>query len=184
MKYGKIPLMLEKKKFKVTNIILIAIYIAIGLTAIILAATEYKATKRMLGLFILSGMMPHFVGFVGNKKDRLLGALFCALFLSSFVIGLIAIFAKNLTIETVCVMFGILDICRGIAEILMEIRKNFNAFKDPLMPFEMFISFGDIIFGIFLIIRKVDSIYAHIIYLGVALILMAVLRLLRLVKHD
>lgn len=161
------------------NLILVVLYLAIGITAVTLAIIEYEATKITLGLFILSGMMPHFVGFAINIKSKLNSSIFVFLLVASLVIGFTAIFAKNISIETVCLMFGILDICRGIAEIFVDIRERFL----PIKVLEILISLGDIAFGILLIFERVSGIHAHIFYLGFALILMAIIRLVRTIKN-
>ena len=71
--------------------------------------------------------------------------------------------------ELLCFGWGIVDIVLGVVEIFTS---AFEVKEDKMQWFEMAIALGGMIFGILLCIELAHGLNAHIIYLGISLILL------------
>lgn len=174
---------MDKKKIILITFLLI-FYFLTGLAAILLSSLKLEPSRLFICSFILAGFVPHFAGFISAKKQTFAKVIFAVLFVSGLIIGFLCLFDKNIDVSTICLIFGILDICRGFAEILIEFYKNFPVINKPLSLLEIAVSTGDIIFGILLIINRINGIYPHLIYLGSAFIVMVIIWILELFKHE
>ena len=74
--------------------------------------------------------------------------------------------------ELLCFGWGIVDIVLGVVEIFTS---AFELKEDKMQWFEMAIATGGMVFGILLTIELAHGLNAHIIYLGISLILLGAL---------
>lgn len=135
-------------------------YITIGIVAFIFAKPENGGNIDFLATLILLSSVPHLLIYVIDRKKQtyliigLVGIVFGVLFLATDVFDP----------DSICMVWGAIDICRGTTEIISvapHVKKN----KAELI--EIAISLGDIAIGILLIIHMSNGIVLHLIYLGI-----------------
>ena len=168
------------KKLKVLQIVLNSIiflaFLAVGITIIVLGAANDAYDEIMLGIILLlAGVSRIAIYFVnhGYRESVNFNLLVGIAFL---IFGIIFLVSKY-DIEVMCFGWGVLEIFVGA----IEIHSSIYTFKqDKLSAFEIFISIGGIVFGILLCIEKAGGLTGHLIYMGVSIILMAILSALRI----
>ena len=168
--------MKKSKQLNILYLCLVFVYIAIGIFVLVFANESREKNNVILGLLILLSSIPHLLIFVlqgGLKNERKYPYLaFAAI---GIAIGMVTIFKKTISLDKVCIMWGCFDICRSsfeIADVIPELRKH-----KWLELIELFISIGEIVIAILLILDEFEGIRLHLIYFGVVFIVSAVKRI-------
>ena len=159
---------IKKEKLLVNIVYSFAVifYVAIGIFAIVISPQRFESQKFILALLILLSSVPHILIYIINRTK-----------VSYLVIGLVGIAFGSFFLATdvfdanqICMIWGVIDICRGLTEIINvapTIRKN----KKEII--EIVISTGDIVVGVLLILHRADGLQLHLIYLGIAFLVTA-----------
>lgn len=165
---------MEKKSLSsiIVQGIFIIYYLAIAVIIfVMLTNPDFYSNKEYLGYLVLAGSIPHLVIYFingGYKSKAMTGILIIGIV--GFALGFVFVFSESMTIEMICLYWGILDICRGaieIGETIPHVKHN------KLEILEIGISTGDIILGVLLCIHLEHGIKLHLIYFGIAFILYA-----------
>jgi len=150
----------SKRITKIIYVFSIVFYLTIGTIAFVFAKPENGGNIDFLATLILLSSAPHLLIYAIDRKKQtyliigLVGIVFGVLFLATDVFDP----------DSVCMVWGAIDICRGTTEIISvapHVKKN----KAELI--EIAISLGDIAIGILLIIHMSNGFVLHLIYLGI-----------------
>lgn len=165
--------MIKNKLFQnISKLIFILYYVAIGIVILaFLNNKEFLENNRYLGFLIMAGSIPHLLIYFVE------GGLFSKTKTSILIIGIIGfalsfvfVFSDTMTIEEICLYWGILDICRGAIEIGETLP---HCKHDKLEYIEIAISIGDIVLGILLCIHLAHGLKLHLIYFAIAFFMYA-----------
>lgn len=158
--------MQENKRIRfadIAYIFSIVFYLVIGLWVIIIAHQNFSHNVDFLGILIILGSVPHILFYIINRTK-----------ISYLILGLIGIAFGILFITTdifepdhVCMIWGCIDICRGVGEII-NVAPNVKKQKEEWL--EIAISVGDIVIGVLLCIHLAGGLPVHLIYFGVAFV--------------
>ena len=156
-------------------------YLVIGVLAIIIAVNDINDGQVMLSVLILLSSVPHILIYLLDRRKLayliigLVGIAFGILFLST----------PAFTADQICMVWGCIDICRGVTEII-NVAPTIKEDKREIV--EIAISLGDIVIGTLLIIHMSNGLELHLIYLGIAFLLTALKNIVELIiefnKHG
>ena len=143
-------------------------YVVIGIGVLTIASYDFSERTILLSVLILLSSIPHFLLFCINKNYSylvigLVGLAFSVLFLTVHETGLF-------TADHICMIWGVIDICRGITEIVNTLPK---VKKHKIELIEIGVSLGDIVIGTLLVIHMSDGTKLHLIYLAIAFFIIA-----------
>jgi len=158
----------HKKLYKkIVYIFSIFYHFAVGLTIIILLTTkDLNGLEILLPIFILLGCVPHLLIYsVDSKKTSyliigLVGLAFGILFLVTWE-------SPYFSVEEICIIWGIIDICRGATEII-NVLPHMIKHKNNADIVEILVSTGDIVVGILLCVHTKEGLTLHLIYFAIA----------------
>ena len=177
--------MTERQKLVFGNIVhifSIVFYIVIAVLAFIIAYKDINDGRIMLAVLILLSSVPHLLIYISDR--RRLSYLIIGLVGLAF--GILFLATPIFTADEICMVWGCIDICRGLTEII-NVAPHVRKEKKELL--EIAISLGDIVVGVLLIIHMSDGLVLHLTYLGIAFILSAIKNLLEFIfaqklKHE
>ena len=160
----------EKKKVfsTIAYFFSIVFYIIVGILVIIISNQTIgdERLKMTLGILMLLSSVPHFLIYFIHGK------------LSYFIIGIVGTAFGTMSLasdifepEQICMVWGCLDICRGLTEIV-SIAPTLKHHKSEII--EILISTGDIVVGVLLCIHLVHGLKLHLTYLAIAFLITAV----------
>ena len=161
--------MFKKKKIVFADIVysfLILFYLAMGIFAFCICGHDFNDKSQVLAILIILSSVPHILIYIINRTKKsylvigLVGTAFGILFLTS----------NFFSDDQICMVWGVLDICRGTVEII-NVAPTVKEHKKELI--EIGISLGDIVIGVLLCIHLVNGMQLHLIYLGLAFVLTA-----------
>ena len=159
--------MILKKKPTLTDIVYycsILYHLIIGIFVLIISNRNLDDKIILLGVLIILSSVPHILIYFINKTKKtylligLVGLAFGILFLSTDLF----------TDDQICMVWGCLDICRGLTEIATIVPEAKN---NKFEIVEIFISTGDIVIGILLCIHLANGLHLHLLYLGIAFLI-------------
>lgn len=148
-------------------------YLAIAIIIFIfLNNPNFVNTHSYFASLVLAGSIPHLViYFMNNGFRSAQKSGFLIVGIVGVALGFIFEFSETMTINQICMYWGILDICRGAIEIsdtLPHLKHN------KLEIIELVVSTGDIALGILLCIHLEEGIKLHLTYFAIAFVLYAV----------
>ena len=150
------------KMAQIISSVLVLFYVTIGILAIVLSSQDLSDRNNVLAILILLSSVPH-IALYFIHPDRLsyliigfVGIAFGILFLST---------GYSFTDDQICMIWGCIDICRGLTEIVV-VAPHVKKQKAELI--EIALSLGDIVIGILLCIHMLGGIKLHLIYLSIA----------------
>lgn len=164
-----------KKKLSILDYIFIAsliVHLLLGVLVIVLSNEVFEKDHIFIGAVLAVSGVPSLLIFFaasGHKNFRKFPYLTSAII--AFVVGIIFIIFDELTLDHMLLTVGIFDIIRGLYETIdasLEIKEN------KLEILEIISSVGDIVFGILLCIKLSDGYKNHLIFMGVALIIVGI----------
>lgn len=88
----------------------------------------------------------------------------------SLTLGLTFLLSNEISVEHMCLIWGIYDICKaifGIVDATIEVKDN------KLEIMEIVASIGHLVFGVLLCVHLSEGITAHLIFMGVAFLIVA-----------
>lgn len=152
---------------KILSLALVVFYVTIAIVAIVFSNTDLSDRNVLLAILILLSSVPHIALYFIHGDDAsyliigLVGTAFGILFLAN---------SDSFTDDQICMIWGCIDICRGLTEIIIIAPKLKNN-KTELI--EIAISIGDIVIGSLLIVHMLEGIRLHLIYLSIAFFISA-----------
>lgn len=164
-----------KKKLNYLDYLFIASMLAhfvIGVLVIIFSNDSFEKNNVFIGSVLIASGLPSLMIFFaarGHKNFRKFPYLLSAL--TAFIIGTMFIIFNEITPDHMFLTIGIFDIVRGLYETIdasLEVKEN----KFEIM--EIVSAVGDIVFGILLCIKLSDGYRNHLIFMGVALIIVGI----------
>ena len=151
---------------KITYSFSILFHIVIGVFAIIVANQNIPDKTVLLSVLIILGSVPHLLIYISDRLK-----------LSYLIIGIVGIAFGVLFLTTdiftddqICMVWGVIDICRGLTEIVNVVP---HIKENKLTFVEIAVSVGDIVIGVLLCIHMLGGIKLHLIYLGIAFLITA-----------
>lgn len=154
------------KKIRIEYICLLTIFLCVGFIAFVNAAHSIgylEENSSIVGSLLMLSSLPH-IALVRMKKERkifylILGGL-------GIVLGAVAMYVHSIALNTICLIWGIFDICRSSFEIVdasFEIKdKKWFAFT------EIGVSSFEIVIATLLIIDRFEGIKLHFLAIGIA----------------
>ncbi|MCF0107475.1 MAG: DUF308 domain-containing protein [Bacilli bacterium] len=161
-----------------------ALFIVLGVTVLIFSGYDFVGNNasNILAIMLIVQGFAKIVDFVASKKVRKTMNFDMAFGIISEVMGVIFL-VTNLSIENLCLIWGIYEIIEGAFEI-QHIVIDLNA-KEWVAVIELVIAIITIIFGVLLVLGKEEDIMAHLIALGVVLLLTAASEILgTIIEHK
>ena len=163
-------MIIEKKKLFVNIIYSISVvfYVVIGAGVLTIASYDFTEKTVLLSVLILLSSIPHILLYLINKNNSyliigLVGLAFSILFLTVRETDLF-------TADHICMIWGVIDICRGLTEIINVLPK---VKKHKIELIEIGVSLGDIVIGTLLCIHLTHGTRLHLIYLAIAVFIIA-----------
>ena len=148
-----------------------SIFLLSGVAILILKFLFPNNEVNILGAIILiAGFAKLAVYLAVYLKKNPKSVLFIAA-IGFIVLGFVYLFS-GYDYSLLCFAWGIVDIVLGVVEIFTS---AFEIKEDKMQWFEIAIAAGGMVFGILLCIELAHGLNAHIIYLGISLILLAAL---------
>lgn len=175
---------MDKKVVLSLKITYIIFLVGVAVLTTTLVCADFTFTKVEIGLLFMAGAIPHLNEFIERRKHRLVRNIFLALVVIGFLFGFAMVFDKKLTFDNVCLMFGLLDICRGILEIVINGVIYKKTPKNLVNFLNYGVSVGDIIFGIILSIKGAHGLVGHLLYMSFAFLVMAGLEIYFIKKEH
>lgn len=173
------------KKFVLSlKVAYIVFLVGVTVSTITLVCVDFTFTKVEIGLLFMAGAIPHLNEFIESRKHRLVRSIFLVLVVAGFLFGFGMVFDKKLTFDNVCLIFGLLDICRGISEIVINGVIYKKSPKNMVNFLNYGVSVGDIIFGVILSIKGAHGLVGHLLYMSFAFLVMAGLEIYFIKKEH
>ena len=157
----------SKEITRILTIISILFHLLVGIIVFIIAFQNFEVTPLILGSLIAVGSIPHIMLFVRDFKKH----SFLVIGLVALIFSIIAMASDLFTVNQVCVIWGAIDIARGITEIIDSAPKVKH---EKLELIEIAVSTGDIVIGILLCIHMEEGLQLHLIYFGIAFVIIAI----------
>lgn len=155
---------------RITSIFLFVLYFG-GSIATLIYEYLYQ-DKTFIGysiLVILASIIHIILYFLNEGYKYKISAYYLVLGILGLSIG-IAVAVCNLTFNLLCILWGVLDIVRGIAEIIFSIP---NIKRTKLELIDIAVALAEIVLGILLCIHLYDGLHVHILVFGISLMLLS-----------
>lgn len=174
-----------KKDNRLTEILLLTVaivHILMGIFVVIFSHDSFEKDHVYIGLIILFSSIPSIlIYFLGGRYKNPYKIPYNFFALYGIIAGLVFIFKEDISMTTMCVMWGVYDIVRSLYEIF-DASREFK--ENKLEIVEIICAVAELVFGIILCIKLDDGIYIHLIVMGISLILVGVKHLLDFIKET
>ena len=163
----------------VLNVIIITLFLTSGITVLLLRQFADDYNRILLGTTLLVAGIVKFIIYFLNKGYKNPRNITIITSIIMIALGII-FFASKKEVEMLCFGWGVVEIVLGLIEVyidILEIR------EDKIAILEMVINTATIVFGVLLCIKLSDGLSVHLIFLGISLILLAVIALLKLIRR-
>lgn len=163
------------------ELIVILGFLVLGVTVLTYLIHNVPMDNVFIGFIVLADGVISFTDFVTWKYTTRMKSIQSAVSsLASIALGAVFIFVK-MDFALLCILFGAFSIAFSIARIATAVL---NLTRQPLLnTIKIIISITEIVFSVFLIIRTVDSLHAHMVFLGIALSVEAFILLVEFMVH-
>ena len=163
------------------ELIVILGYLVLGVTVLTYLIQNVPMDHVFIGFIVLADGVISFTDFVTWKyTTRIKSVQSAVAAVASIALGAVFIFIK-MDISLLCILFGAFSIAFSIVRIATAVL---NLTRQPLLNgIKIIISITEIVFSVLLIIRTVDSLYAHMTFLGIALLVEAFILLVEFMVH-
>ena len=162
----------------ILNSIIITLFLGSGITVLLLRHFANGYDKYLLGTtLIVSGTAKLIIYYLnkGHKNPRNI-----TIISSGVMIALGALFfISNRDMEMLCFGWGVTEIVLGLIEVyidLLEVK------EDKIAILELVVNATTIVFGALLCINLSNGLTVHLIFLGISLILLAIIAFLKLIR--
>lgn len=155
--------------------------IVIGITILTFLYQGVEVHNSYLGSIVLAIGATELVGFISLKDlVKLKNIPLAVSAVLEIVLGFLFLFLK-IELETLCIVWGICNIALLIVKI---VNAGFNLLRQPFLNIVMVIlCIIEIIFSIFIIVRTTRSLNAHLTFLGIAILIEAVILVIEFTIH-
>lgn len=147
---------------------LLFIYVAVAAVAFYFGTRSTEIIEenyKIVGGLLLMSSIPHLIIFVLqdglNNKKKIPYFVFAV---TGIVLGIVGMYVKAIGLTTLCLIWGIFDICRSSFEIIDVIPEIKD--KKWLEILEIVASVGEIVIAVFLIMDRVEGLNLHFYFLG------------------
>ena len=163
------------------ELIVILGFLVLGVTVLTYLIQKVPMDNVFIGFIVLADGVISFTDFVTWKYTTRIKSIQSAVAAVAMVaLGLIFVFV-GMDPTLFCVLFGAFSIAFSIVRIVTAVL---NLTRQPLLNgIKIIISITEIVFSILLIIRTMNSLYAHMHFLGIALIVEAFILLVEFMVH-
>lgn len=173
------------KRANILNLILEMIVIigniVLGVTIFVCLGLDLTIDKNVVGVLVLANGFIEVIDFIALKyaiKRKSFQNLVAACL--QIILGLVLLIF-NFTTEQMCVIWGICSIAFSLAKISSSIL---TLGQQPLINIvKMLLCSGEILFSVFLIIKTVDSLDTHLLFLGISFSIEALTLLIEFIIH-
>lgn len=164
----------------ILNCLVILLFLGSGLFTIIMKASNEEYTAIVLGVILIVASAAKIISYFIRQgfKTPTNMTLVCGL---SMVILAVIFFLDRFDLEALCFTWGIMEIVLGLIELQVDL---FAVRKEKLAWGEVAIDVGTITFGVLLTIHLYEGLDAHLIYMGISLMLYAVLYTLEMIIEN
>ncbi|MCR5332455.1 MAG: hypothetical protein K6E11_00285 [Bacilli bacterium] len=167
---------------KVLLIITIALYLFIGIFALVHNNTSFIGEKYFIAGMITASILPLIAVYITHEYYRNSFKIpYLIIIIAGITIGALFALSNSIDLVAMLITWGIFDIVKASYEIFdasFEIKEN----KFEIM--EIVAGIGEIAFGILLIIHLHHGISHHLIYMGVSFIFIAIKYTIDLFMHH
>ena len=166
-----------KQKFSFSELVYlfsIIYYLVIGIWVFCIFNQDFADNVNFFGVLIILSSVPHILIYAINQERK----TYLIIGLVGLAFGILFIASDLFTPDQVCMIWGCIDICRGITEIIAiapTLRKNKANYL------EVAISVGDIVIGILLCIHLAGGLRLHLIYLAIEFVVTGIKNLVELI---
>lgn len=161
-----------KRFHKQCSAALLAVYLIVAVIAIYFGTKSIAVIEtnyKIVGGLLLMSSIPHLIIFFlkdGLKNKKKIPYLVFAA--AGIILGFTGMYSAAIGLSTLCLIWGVFDICRSSFEIIdvaPEIKNNW------LEITEIVASTGEIIIAILLILDRVEGLKLHFCFLGAVFLL-------------
>ena len=163
----------------ILNIVIITLFLTSGITVLLLRQFAEEYNRILLGTtLIVAGAVKFIIYFLnkGYKNPKNITIITSIIMISLGVI----FFVSEKEIEMLCFGWGVIEIVLGLIEVYIDILE---IKEDRIAIFEMVVNVATIVFGVLLCINLSNGLSVHLIFLGISLILLAIIALLKLIRR-
>ena len=160
----------RRTKGLLTNIVYsfsVIFYLVIGIGVFTISHYDFSDKTVLLSVLIMLSSVPHLLIFIANRQKK----SYLIIGLVGIAFGILFMATDIFTADEICMIWGVIDICRGTTEIINVAP---TVMKNKVEFVEIAISVGDIVIGVLLCIHMADGLQLHLIYLGIAFIITAI----------
>lgn len=163
------------------ELIVILGFLVIGVAILTYIFQNVPMDRVFIGYIILSsGVIELTDYFTWKYATRIKSVQSLIASLAAIALGIVFM-AVKLDIQLVCILFGAFGIAFAIATI---ITAALNLTRQPLLNgIKIILSIVGLVFSILLIIRTTYSLYSHMLYIGIALVVKAFVLLIEYMVH-
>lgn len=155
--------------------------IVIGITILTFMYQGVEANKSYIGSIVLALGATELVGFISmtdlvklrNIPNAVVGA-------AEIILGFLLLFL-DIDLSTTCIVWGICNIVFLVAKV---VDAGCNLIRQPFLNiFVIILCIAETVFSIFLIAKTTDSLNYHLIFVGISVLVLAVLLVVEFVIH-
>lgn len=159
-------------KHKILLGITIALFVALGVAALVMCKASFIGTKYFIGGAFIAINIPMIFVYLSNGYYKSYAKIpYVILIIAGVAIGTLFLLSDSITIISMCITWGAYDIAAALYkgyDASTELKEN----KFELI--EIAACVAEIVFGILLIIHLAHGITAHLICLGVCSLAVAI----------
>ena len=172
-KTGRLHIILE--------LVTILSYIIIGVTVLTFLSQSVEANKSYVGSIVLAIGVTELVDFISLKYLIKLKNIPNAI---AAILGIalgIVILALKKDLEVVCIVWGI---CSIVLQVIKIVNAGLNLLRQPFLnSFVIILCIVEVIYAIFLIVKKEQTLYWHLMFVGIAMLVNAFLLIVEFMIH-
>ena len=163
------------------ELIVILGYLVLGVTVLTYVMQSVPMDHVFIGFILLADGVISFTDYITWKYSvRVKSVQSAVSALASIALGAVFIFVE-MDATLFCILFGSFSIAFSIVRIITAIL---NLTRQPLLNgIKIILSITEIVFSVLLIIRTVNSLYAHMTFLGIAFAIEAFILLVEFMVH-
>ena len=152
---------------------LLVVYVAVAALAIYFGTRSTEVIEenyKIVGGLLLMSSVPHLIIFElkgGFQKKKVIP--YFVLSVVGIILGFVGMYVTAIGLPTLCLIWGIFDICRSsyeIYDVIPEIKE-----KKWIEITEIVASVGEIVIAILLILDRVEGLNLHFYFLGAVFLL-------------
>ena len=154
-------------------------YVAVAVLLLVFFLMEFDLTTNFLIAVIILTGIPSIVQYILFKQYKSIKRIGNIVWSSLLILTCIVLLCiPDLSISTVCIVWGVFDIVRGLNEVyIIFFDGKFEAHEIPFF----ILALMDIVLGIILIIKLGDGLNVHLIAATISVFVNAIYRLIEVI---